>query len=133
MLFLKIILVWLALVVCAVLNGTIREKVLNQYFDEAVSLPISGISLSALVLLVTYISIDIFAGQSTVQYFHIGLSWVFLTLAFEYGFGHYIQGKSWPELNEMFNVSRGNLFILVMLVTAMAPFAFALAKGHLQW
>lgn len=131
MLLVKIILVWLVLVVCAILNGAIREKVLDRYFGEGIALPISGISLSTLVFLVTYVSIDFFIGLPAGQYFYMGLSWVLLTLAFEYGFGHYVQGKSWSELNGIFNVSHGNFFSLVLLVTAVAPLASALIKGHL--
>ncbi len=127
----KVYLVWFALVINAILNGAIREKVFSKFMSERVSLPVSGILLSGLIFLVTYLSIELFDGLLSIQYLYVGLVWIVSTLAFEYGFGHYVQGKSWQKLNQIFNVKTGNLFILVMLVTVASPYLAAMAKGQL--
>ena len=37
----------------------------------------------------------------------IGAAWVVLTVIFEFGFGHYVDGKSWSELLENYNLPAG--------------------------
>ena len=53
----------------------------------------------------------------------IGASWVILTLVFEFGFGHYAAGQSWPELLGAYNLTDGHVWALVPLWTLVAPAA----------
>ena len=61
-------------------------------------------------------------------YWCIGLLWVALTLAFEFLFGHYVAGKSWSEVCQVFNVARGNLFLVALIVAGLAPWLAARAR-----
>ena len=51
----------------------------------------------------------------------IGASWVVLTIMFEFGFGHYVDGKSWEDLLHNYNVADGEIWDLVLLWMAIAP------------
>ena len=130
MMIIKLLFIWLVMVVCAILNGTLRDKVLSYYIGENIALAVSGVSLSLLVFLVSYIAIDRFSNKSTFVCICIGVFWLFLTLAFEYGFGHYVLDKPWSEINKVFEVQHGNFFVLVLLTTLFGPLLSARIKGY---
>jgi len=121
--------IWLIIVIAAILNGVTREKLLTSLVGSGVSLPLSGITLSGLVLVITYFTIPFLGEVKTGVYFVIGLIWVVLTLAFEYLFGHYVAGKPWHEINQVFNLLKGDLFIVVLIVSAASPWIAAKLKG----
>jgi hypothetical protein len=53
--------------------------------------------------------------------FTIGAAWVALTVLFEFGFGHYVDGKSWSDLLENYNLASGQIWILVLAWIAAGP------------
>ena len=53
--------------------------------------------------------------------FKIGAYWVVLTIVFEFGFGHYVDGKSWTELLHNYNIADGQAWVLVLVWMAVAP------------
>lgn len=130
MIIIKLLSVWFVMVVCAILNGTLRDKVLNYYIGENVALAVSGIFLSFLVFLVLYVAIDHFSNKSIFVYICMGIFLLSLTLAFEYGFGHYVLGKSWSEINKVFEIKNGNFFVLVLLTTLFGPLLSARIKSY---
>jgi len=117
--------IWLLIVVAAIINGALREKLLTPLIGAHLSLPISGITLSVLVFVITYFTLPFFGNVKSRVYIFIGLFWIILTLAFEYLFGHYVMGKSWYEINQVFDVRNGNLFTVVLAVTAFSPWTAA--------
>jgi len=131
MFILKLIVVWLVMVIAAIANGIFREKVLNKTLGDAKALPISGVILAMLIAGVIYQAVDLFVSDSFTVYLWIGISWVSLTLIFEYGFGHFVRGMKLSEINKVFHINKGNLFILVLLITLISPVIFAYAKGFL--
>jgi hypothetical protein len=46
---------------------------------------------------------------------------VLLTVAFEFGFGHWVDGKTWAELLENYDLTSGHLFALVLLWVGAGP------------
>ena len=61
--------------------------------------------------------------------FLIGSLWLALTLAFEFGFGHWAGGKSWHELLQDYNLLAGRVWVFIPIVTAVAPAFAARARG----
>jgi hypothetical protein len=53
----------------------------------------------------------------------VGAVWVALTIFFEFGFGHYVDGDSWEELLSNYDVSEGNLWLLVLTSIGFGPAA----------
>ena len=123
--------IWLAIFFVAIINGLFREMVLVAVVGTEYALPLSGLTLSALILAVSWVSISLFDLPNEKGYFVIGLFWVSLTLLVEFPFGHYVVGKSWQEIAQVFNLQDGNLFIIVLLVTFIAPWVAAKARGVL--
>jgi len=121
--------IWFVIAVFAVINGAFRESVLVPSFGQSVALPISGLNLSIIIFMVTYLSFALFRVKSHRSYLFIGIQWVLMTLIFEFVFGHYVAGKSWADILQIFNILKGNLFIVVLLVSFISPLLVAKIKG----
>ncbi|WP_275097081.1 hypothetical protein [Sedimenticola hydrogenitrophicus] len=114
-------LVWLIIAILAIANGALRDLVLTPLIGPAWALPLSGVSLSFIILLVTNLTLRFLGANSTTTRWLIGVQWVVMTLVFEFGLGHYFTEKSWEELLRSFNVLTGDLLLLVLFVSLIAP------------
>ncbi len=121
--------IWLVIVVAAILNGTFREKVLVPTIGANVALPLSGILLAVLVFIITLILISFIGSQDYQVYIWVGIFWVVLTLSFEFLLGHFVAGKPWHEILQVFNVKKGDLFVVVLFITAVSPWLAAKVRG----
>ncbi|WP_444945264.1 hypothetical protein ACJJIP_12500 [Microbulbifer sp. VTAC004] len=119
---------WIVMVMAAIANGFFRESILNPYLGEKLSLPISGLTLSALVFAIAYRAVKYFQLDSIITCFILGSLWAFLTFLFEYGFGYYIQNMTIDEINQVFNIMSGNLFIFVIITALISPVVLAARK-----
>lgn len=113
-------------------NGALREAVLIPFFGERIGLALSGLVLCFLILLVALGFVRHGRGYSVSQGALIGSLWLLLTLAFEFGFGRYVQGKSWSDLLVAYTFEGGNLWPVVLLVTLLAPSVAALLSAKRQ-
>ncbi len=125
-------LIWLLIACLAVANGVLRENVMAPITGMGMALPLSGISLSLIVLVVSYFSLGFLGVRTAAIYWLIGLQWVVMTLAFEFLFGHFVVGKSWSTLLQTFNLAKGDLFLLVLLVSLVSPYLMARLKGIIK-
>jgi hypothetical protein len=128
---LKAALIWLCIACLAILNGLIRDFLFAPLFGTAFALPLSGISLAVIVFAVTYLFIGFIGATSKKACFLVGTQWILMTLAFELLFGHFLAGKSWGELLQVFNLFNGDLFLLVLLVSLFSPYVTTRIRGHL--
>jgi len=112
--------VWLAILVCAIANGGLREAVLIPQLGKTPGLMLSGLLLSALILGIASLTLPWLRVSRRSQLVVIGLGWVALTITFELTFGR-LQGKSWASLLEAYTLKDGNIWAVVVLVTAAAP------------
>ncbi len=69
----------------------------------------------------TWLAIRWIAPESPGEALELGALWLGLTLLFEFGTGHYIAQKPWAELLADYNLLRGRIWVLVPLVTFVAP------------
>jgi hypothetical protein len=53
----------------------------------------------------------------------IGGAWVVLTVFFEFGFGHWVDRKSWAELLDNYDIAEGHPWLLVLLWIGVGPAA----------
>ena len=131
-LILKVCAIWLLIAVVAIGNGVVRAQALIPALGTTAGLLVSGVSLSVIVFCVTYSAFNWFGRQRGVIYVAIGLQWVLMTLAFEFLFGHYVGGKSWSDILIVFNIAKGDLFLVVLVVTLLSPWVVAKLKGVLK-
>lgn len=124
----KALALWLAILGLAVPNGALREAVLIPWLGKTPGLVLRGLLLCALILAVAFLALPWLRIHRPSQARGIGLGWLLATLAFEFSFG-LLQGKSWPSLLEAYTFKDGNLWPVVLLVTAAAPSIAARFQG----
>ena len=127
----KAILLWFVLMVLAILNGTVRIKLIIPQTGLTMGLVISTVMLCALILVATWASIRWLGPTSAQAAWSIGLLWLLMTLGFEFGAGHFLFKKPWSELLYDYNIAQGRIWVLVPIVTAMAPWLMAKMRGLL--
>lgn len=129
--YLKSLLVWLCIIPAAILNGGFREYVLTKYLDTASATAISGILLSILILLITWLLLPRLVIINRKESYIIGIIWMSLTVIFEFtsGIG---TGVPMEELIAAYNPLSGNLWILVVLTTMFAPAIISRKKSLYQ-
>lgn len=117
--------VWAVILVLAMLNGVLREAVLIPMFGSAPGLVVSGLLLSCLILAVTFFLLLPWLGvHSSSQLLFIGFGWLILTLIFEFSFG-LLRGKTMAEILDTYTFKNGNIWPVVLVVTAAAPWLAA--------
>jgi hypothetical protein len=125
----RALLVWLALCLVAVANGTVRQFVLLRAVGPYAGHVISSVTLSLLILLVAWLSIR-WIGPATVQQaWLVGVLWLSATVAFEFLAGHYLFRNPWPKLLADYDVRQGRVWVVVLVATALAPRWAAGARG----
>ena len=121
--------IWLVIVLVAILNGSLRDIVLVPWLGMELALPLSGVFLSMLIFLLTLLLIPFVNLSKQKTCLWIGLMWLVFTLAFEFIFGYFVVGKSWREIQQVFDWRDGNLFSLVIFVTTFSPWVAAKVRG----
>ena len=129
MLVLKAVIAWLLILVCAVINGALRESFLISSLGTVAAFLTSGLLLCLCIATVSAVLIPWFGQLHWASYLLLGVFWLCLTLAFEFGFGHIVQRKSWSQLFEPYTFTGGNLWPLVLVVTVFAPLLAAHLRG----
>jgi hypothetical protein len=125
----RAIVVWLAVLVLANLNGAVREAWLIPYLGPGPGRVLSTVILSALVFLVTWLTIGWIRPATTRDALLVGVLWLVLTLAFEFLVGHYVFHKPWIVLLEDYDLSRGRIWVAVLVVVLLAPLWTARMRG----
>jgi len=121
--------IWVLIVIAAIINGVIREKLIVPMAGIETALPLSGVTLSIIIFLISLASVSFIGAMETKTFLTIGVLWVLLTLSFEFLFGHYVVGKPWKEIMQVFNMQKGDLFVVVLFVTALSPWVAAKIRG----
>ncbi len=127
-LVIKALITWAAILVLAIANGVLRESVLMPALGSPAALVLSGLLLSVMILGVAYFSLPWLHLRRPAQYWLVGFGWLALTLVFEFSFG-LSQGKSWAVMLEAYTFEGGNIWPVVLAVTALAPCLAARLRG----
>lgn len=126
---LKALLVWLAILVLAIVNGGMRERALNPIMGPVGGLVTSGAILSLCIFLVAFFSAGWLGAAEAPEFWLIGLLWLVLTIVFEFGFGRLVQRRTWTELLQAYAFRGGNLWPVVLVVTLVSPWVAARLRG----
>lgn len=113
--------IWLLILACAIVNGGLRESALIPLLGTSAAFVASGLLLSACIVGVSLWLVPRLGPLQAMQAVGLGLFWLCLTLAFEFGFGRLVLHHSWHEIFEAYTFKNGNLWPLVLLVTFIAP------------
>jgi hypothetical protein len=111
---------WPVLAVLGVVNGIARELLYREPLGEQVSHQLSGVTLSASMAAYT-VALERRWKLTAPAARRIGATWLVLTLTFEFGFGRFVDHKSWSELFGDYNLARGRTWPLVLALVAALP------------
>lgn len=126
---LRAIIVWLIFMFVAILNGTFRVGVLISRVGEATAHGFSTLMLCIIIAVVSWVSIVWLNPAKPDQAATVAALWVSMTVAFEFGFGHFVAGKSWAVLLADYNILQGRTWVLVPVTVAAAPHPTARLRG----
>ena len=118
---LRSILIWFVLVIGAIANGTFRNAVLEPWLGAATAHVVSTIMLCMIILAITRLFFNWMRIVGTQRAWYVGAVWLVLTILFEFGFGHWVVGKSWEVLLADYDITAGRIWILVLICTVSAP------------
>jgi hypothetical protein len=124
---LKSMLIWLAIVPLAILNGALREGVLEPLIGSKLANPVSCAVLCLLIFVVSFVFIPRLRKGTNVAYIKIGLLWVLATVVFETVLG-LLMGMPLSEIISAYNVTTGNFWLLVVVFIGFAPTIVAKIK-----
>ena len=125
----KALIIWFCILALAITNGLLREAVLLPALGTPVAMVLSGSLLAAVIIGVAWISLPWLHLRKPAQLWLVGFCWLALTLVFEFSFG-LAQGKPWSVLLEAYTFRDGNIWPVVLLITACAPFIAAKLRRH---
>lgn len=115
-------LAWLGGPAIGIANGVARELAYRQRVGELTAHQIStatGIGLFAVYLWALEGRWPLPSRRAALG---TGAAWVVLTVLFEFGFGRYVDGKTWSELGHDYNLADGRVWALVLAWLAFGPF-----------
>ncbi|WP_270398736.1 hypothetical protein [Bacteroides nordii] len=118
---LKSLIIWLCFIPVAILNGGLREYLLAKAIGEEWALPVSGITLSVCIFLITWMLLPrMIKAFTSKNGWLIGIGWALLTIVFEFAAG-LAGGSTVSELLAAYNPLSGNLWLLVLATTLLSP------------
>jgi hypothetical protein len=121
---------WVILLITAIVNGFIREKVYRNTLGELTAHQVSTLIGIILFAVVIWGMTRLWPIESSRQAWTIGCMWLILTVCFEFLFGHYVLGHPWSKLLYDYNIFAGRLWVLVLLWTLTAPYIFWRLQRH---
>ena len=124
----KYLLVWLVLAVIATANGIVRQASYGMVLSDLVAHQISTITAILATGATVWVVNRYWPIETAGQAWTIGVCWLLLTIAFEFGFGHFVAGHSWDRLLADYNLLHGRvwtIFLIWMLVMPVVVFKFA--------
>jgi hypothetical protein len=121
---------WLILAVVMFATGTFRVLVLQPRLGESLARQVATLSGTVIVFALTLPFVRRLPHPASGDLLKVGLLWIVLTLLFEFGMG-LVSGASWETILADYDVSRGRLWPLVLLVILVGPCLWgALLKGR---
>jgi hypothetical protein len=125
----RALLIWLLLAALAVSAGIAREALLTPRIGAEAAHVVGTFVVVAAFLLAIGLTIGWIVPELAVsRLWLVGGLWLVLTVAFEFGFGHFVAGHSWSRLLRDYDVLAGRIWVLVLLTVLLAP----VWLGHLR-
>lgn len=118
----KYLLVWFLLAIVAITNGIIRQFTYGKFVSELTAHQISTVTAIAASGLLVWFVHRFSPIETANQAITIGILWLIMTVAFEFGFGHYVAGHPWDRLVADYNLVNGRVWALFLVWVAVMPF-----------
>jgi hypothetical protein len=118
---LRALIVWLLLMVAEIIHGTLRTLLLAPSFGDYRARQISVFTGSAIIFVIVFFLIGWIGFKRAGTLFAVGIMWLFLALVFEISLGRFVFDYSWERIGADFNILKGGLLPLGLLILALSP------------
>ena len=112
---------WLILAVVAIANGTLRQFTYGRHMPELAAHQLSTLTGILLTGGAVWLLDRSWPIGSAKDAWIIGSCWLLMTIAFEFGFRHYLAGHSWSRLFADYNILEGRAWSLFLVWIAVLP------------
>ena len=112
---------WLGAAALGVANGVSCEALYTDAAGDEAAHVISTGTLLALLGGYTWLLQRRWPLSSRREALSVGAAWATMTVAFEFGFGHWVDGDSWSALVENYDLTAGKIWVLVPIAMATGP------------
>ena len=120
----KYLVSWIPGIPIAIVNGLIRASLYMQFLTELHAHQLSAVSFIVLFGIYVWFILKWLKLSSAQEALRLGLTWLVLTVAFEFLFGHFVMGHPWASLFHDYNLLAGRVWVLVLVWIAAAPSVF---------
>jgi len=104
-----------------VINGVIRSMYMNARVGVKTAKQISMISGLLICLVITFLYLPFFIGSSESELIRIGIGLSAFMLAFDVSLGRFVLKNKWGAIFNEFNIVKGNLLFLGLIIMALIP------------
>lgn len=132
MILLRCIIIWLFIVFAEIIHGVLRGVFLVPVVGDLRSRQIGVFTGSILILIIAFAFIRWIGAIGKRQLLGIGILWLILMLGFETAFGRFVIGLPWERIAFDYNMAKGGLLPIGMLVLAAAPLIAAKVRSGIQ-
>jgi hypothetical protein len=120
---------WLIFAATATAAGIIRETWVVPWVGDLRAHQVGTVVVCAVFLAIIQALIRR-TRPSRQEALAVGIWWLLVAMAFEFGFGHYVDGLPWSRLLADYDLSRGRLLLLLWLTVGAGPVLLARALGR---
>lgn len=117
----KYLISWIPGIPIAIVNALLRNSLYSQFLSELRAHQLSAVSFMLLFGVYTWFILKWLNLNSSQEALLLGLTWLILTVGFEFLFGHFVMGHPWARLLHDYNLLAGRVWILVLLWIAASP------------
>jgi hypothetical protein len=126
----RAVLMWIVLLAAMFGNGTLRVLVLQPGLGEELARRWASLTGVCVVAVLSAVFVRACPDATPRQLLRVGATWLVLTLAFEFLFGHFVSGMSRAALLADYDIRRGRLWVLVLVATLLAPWLLGTLSGR---
>jgi len=118
---LRSILFWLPMPFIAILNAGLREKIMGRFLGDLGSHQLSTLTLMVWMSLYAWLIYSLLKIDSPSEAWITGITWLCLTLLFEFLAGHFLFKNSWARLLTDYNLIKGRVWGIFLIYLTVLP------------
>ena len=115
------VVVWCGIIIVEVFHGIARTVFLAPLVGDFRARQIAVFTGSILILIVAAAFVGWIRPARVGEAVAVGIVWLVLTLAFEIAFGRYVVGAPWSRIAADYDLLRGGLLPIGLVVLTLAP------------
>jgi hypothetical protein len=128
---LRSVCVWLLIACAETAHGILRVRLLNRRLGDRRARQVGVFSGSLIILVLVWAMIPWIGAASLANCLAVGLLWLVLMLAFDFGLGRLYFGFSWKRIFADLDPRQGGFLGIGMMILFLSPLIAASLRGHL--